>query len=74
MFNFNLEKISFVVETLEHKTINPLTPGNHTTIVRIQHEEASIARTNAYLDYNIIPLIDYEVTFDLILLEGLDQK
>ncbi|MFX1568650.1 MAG: hypothetical protein ACFFCV_09810 [Promethearchaeota archaeon] len=53
-------------------TINPLTPGTHTTIVRIQHEDASAARTNAYLDYEIVPLIDFEVSFDPILLEGLD--
>lgn len=52
--------------------INPLTPGNHTTIVRVQHAEASIVRSNLYLDYEIVPLIDFEVTFDPILLEGLD--
>ena len=52
--------------------INPLTPGNHTTIVRLQHAEASIVRSNLYLDYEIVPLIDFEVTFDPILLEGLD--
>ena len=72
--NITLEPDEYAtIRTLITPTaINPLTPGNHTTIVRLQHAEASIVRSNLYLDYEIVPLIDFEVTFDPILLEGLD--
>lgn len=53
-------------------SINPLRPGNHTSIVRVQSQEASFIRSNVNLDYEIIPLIGFKVDFDPILIEGLD--
>ena len=83
-YNFYIDGIatsSITIEPSEQRrvrvvitptAINPLTSGNYTTIIRLQHEAASIVRSNLYLDYEIIPRIDFDVTFDPILIEGLD--
>lgn len=43
---------------------NPLKPGDDKLIIRIQQEDISLARKNAYLKYNVLPIIDFDVLFD----------
>ncbi|MFX0139198.1 MAG: hypothetical protein ACFFDN_36490, partial [Candidatus Hodarchaeota archaeon] len=43
---------------------NPLKPGSDKIIIRIQQAGITLARTNAYLKYEILPVIDFDVVFD----------